>query len=225
MTPKRLRARSAGWFAVAVEVKICGLTRPADAALAARLGAAYLGVVFAESTRQVGPAVARDIVNAGGGVPVVGVFVSHPVEDILRLRESAGLSAVQLHGAYDAAVRMRLARERLPFWVVQHIAGPDDLDRLPEQADGASVLMVEPRVPGAVGGTGVALDLSLAQAARARMGRMRLALAGGLRPDTLARAVALVSPDIVDVSSGVESAPGLKDADRLARFLEVARDA
>jgi len=210
---------------LAVEAKICGLTRPGDAALAARLGASYLGVVFAESTRQVGQAGARDIVKAGGGVPVVGVFVSHPVDDILRLRDTTGLSAVQLHGSYDAAVRMRLMREKLPVWVVRHIASPDDIELLPEQADGAAVLMVEPQVPGALGGTGVALDLSLAQAARARVGRTRLALAGGLRPDTLARAIALVSPDIVDVSSGVESAPGLKDADRLARFLEVARDA
>ena len=120
---------------------------------------------------------------------------------------------------------MRLTREKLPVWVVQHIAGPDDLERLTDQVDGAAVVVIEPRVPGAVGGTGVALDLSLAQAARERVGRTRLALAGGLRPDTLARAIALVSPDIVDVSSGVESAPGLKDADRLARFLEVARDA
>jgi len=210
---------------LAVEAKICGLTRPGDAALAARLGASYLGVVFAESTRQVGQAGARDIVKAGGGVPVVGVFVSHPVDDILRLRDTTGLSAVQLHGSYDAAVRMRLMREKLPVWVVRHIASPDDIELLPEQADGAAVLMLEPQVPGAVGGTGVALDLSLAQAARARVGRTRLALAGGLRPDTLARAIALVSPDIVDVSSGVEAAPGLKDADRLARFLEVARDA
>jgi len=210
---------------LAVEAKICGLTRPGDAALAARLGASYLGVVFAESTRQVGQAGARDIVKASGGVPVVGVFVSHPVDDILRLRDTTGLSAVQLHGSYDAAVRMRLMREKLPVWLVRHIASPDDIALLPEQADGAAVLMVEPQVPGAVGGTGVALDLSLAQAARARVGRTRLALAGGLRPDTLARAIALVSPDIVDVSSGVEAAPGLKDADRLARFLEVARDA
>jgi len=85
-------------------------------------------------------------------------------------------------------------------------------------------VVIEPRVPGAVGGTGVALDLSLARSARAQVGRSRLALAGGLRPDTLARAIALVCPDIVDVSSGVESAPGLKDANRLARFMEVARD-
>ncbi len=208
-----------------VEAKICGLTRPGDAALAARLGAAWLGVVFAESTRQVGPATAREIVKAAGGVPVVGVFVSHPVDDMLRLRDSAGLNAVQLHGAYDAATRRRLRRERLPVWAVQHIAGPDDVEQLAEQAEGADVIMIEPRVPGAVGGTGVALDLTLAQLARARVGRQRLALAGGLRPDTLARAIALVCPDIVDVSSGVESAPGLKDADRLARFLEVARDA
>jgi phosphoribosylanthranilate isomerase len=210
---------------LAVEVKICGLTRPGDAALAARLGAGYLGVVFAESTRQVGAAVARDIVQAGGGLPVIGVFVSHPVDDILRLRDSTGLSAVQLHGAYNRTSRMRLRQERVPVWVVQHVSGPDDLEQLADQSDAAEVVMIEPRVPGAVGGTGVALDLGLARAARARLGRSRMALAGGLRPDTLARAVALVSPDIVDVSSGVESAPGLKDPDRLARFLEVARDA
>lgn len=209
---------------MAVEAKICGLTRPGDAALAARLGAAYLGVVFAESTRQVGPALAREIVAGGGGVPVVGVFVSHPVDEILRLRDAAGLSAVQLHGGYDAPARGRLQREQLPVWVVWHIAGAEDVERLADQAPGADVVMIEPRVPGAVGGTGVALDLALAQAARARVGRARMALAGGLRPDTLARAIALVCPDIVDVSSGVESAPGLKDADRLARFLEVARD-
>lgn len=207
-----------------VEAKICGLTRPRDAALAAGLGAAYLGVVFAESTRQVGPALAREIVKAGGGVPVVGVFVSHPVDEILRLRDGTGLSAVQLHGAYDAATWERLLREKLPAWVVHHIAGADDIERLEQPAPGAAVVMIEPRVPGAVGGTGVALDLSLAQLARARVGRQRMALAGGLRPDTLAHAIALVCPDIVDVSSGVESAPGVKDADRLARFLEVARD-
>lgn len=208
-----------------VEVKICGLTRPADAALAARLGARYLGVVFAESTRRVDPGVARDIVQAGNGVAVVGVFVSHPADDILRLRDSTGLSAVQLHGSYGHAVRERLRLEGVPVWVVQHIGGPDDIEQVAGASDGAEVVVLEPRVPGAVGGTGVALDLTLARAARERLGGSRVALAGGLRPDTLARAIALVSPDIVDVSSGVESAPGLKDPDRLARFLEVARDA
>lgn len=207
-----------------VDAKICGLTRPADAALAARLGASYLGVVFAESTRQVGEALARDIVSAGGGVPVIGVFVSHAVDDILRLRDAVGLSAVQLHGAYDESARRQLRQEQVTTWVVQHLAGPDDLERLPDQVSGAQVVVIEPRVPGAVGGTGVALDLSLARSARGQVGRARLALAGGLRPDTLARAIALVCPDIVDVSSGVESAPGLKDAGRLARFLEVAHD-
>ncbi len=207
-----------------VDAKICGLTRPGDAALAASLGAAYLGVVFAEGTRQVGPAMARDIVRAGGGVPVVGVFVSHPPEEIVRLRDSAGLSAVQLHGSYGPDAVARLQRERVSIWVVRHIAAASDVDELHDVSVAADVVMIEPRVPGAVGGTGVALDLSLAQLARSKVARRRMALAGGLRADTLARAIALVSPDIVDVSSGVESAPGLKDADRLARFLEVARD-
>ena len=210
---------------MAVDAKICGLTRPGDAALAARLGAAYLGVVFAESTRQVNTARAREIADAAGGVPVVGVFVSHSIDEILRLRDATGLSAAQLHGGYDAAGQSRLRQDSLPVWVVHHLGDPGDLEQLEEEVAGADVVMIEPRIPGAVGGTGVALDLSLARSARARLARSRLALAGGLRPDTLARAITLVCPDIVDVSSGVESAPGIKDANRLARFLEVARDA
>ena len=131
-----------------VEAKICGLTRPGDAALAARLGASYLGVVFADSSRQVGPAAAGDIVSAGGGLPVVGVFVSHPVDEILRLRDTVGFRGVQLHGAYDAAARVRLQREQVPVWVVQHISGPDDLEGLQERAVGADG--VSPGLPRAV---------------------------------------------------------------------------
>ena len=143
MIRRSWRGRSVGCDAVGVEVKICGLTRPGDAALAARLGAAYLGVVFAESTRQVGPAQARDIVKAAGGVPVVGVFVSHSVDEILRLRESAGLSAAQLHGSYDQEVRRRLKRERLPVWVVQHIAGPRVDEAPARRGAGGGAAMVE----------------------------------------------------------------------------------
>jgi phosphoribosylanthranilate isomerase len=110
-------------------------------------------------------------------------------------------------------------------WSVVRVADERDLERLAEAAAGASVVLVEPQVAGAHGGTGAALPLDLAALARERLSDARMALAGGLRPDTVQRAIALVRPDIVDVSSGVESAPGVKDADLLARFLEVTRDA
>jgi phosphoribosylanthranilate isomerase len=210
---------------VAVEAKVCGLTRAADAARAVRLGASYLGVVFAESPRQVGVPGARDIVAASDGVPVLGVFVQQSPDEILRLRDRAGLAGAQLHGEYEPAVRERLAREELLVWSVRRVGEERDLERLDEAAAGAAAVLVEPFVAGAHGGTGTALPLDLAALARVRRGATRMALAGGLRPETLERAIALVRPDIVDVSSGVESAPGIKDADLLARFLEVARDA
>ena len=204
---------------------MCGLTRPADAVRAVRLGASYLGVVFAESPRQVGTAAAREVVAASGGVPVLGVFVDASADEILRQRDRAGLAGAQLHGHYPLAVRERLAREELQVWSVLRVAEEQDLAGLLELAEGASVVLVEPRVAGAHGGTGISLPLELAALARERLGKARMALAGGLRPETVERAIALVHPDIVDVSSGVESAPGIKDADLLARFLEVTRDA
>jgi phosphoribosylanthranilate isomerase len=210
---------------VGVEAKVCGLARPADAARAARLGASYLGVVFAESPRQVGTSAARDIVAASDGVPVIGVFVDASADEILRQRDRAGLAGAQLHGTYGTAVRERLSREGLQVWSVLRVAEEQDLDGLSELVRGAAVVLVEPRVAGAHGGTGAVLPLELAALARVRLGDARMALAGGLRPETVERAIALVRPDIVDVSSGVESAPGIKDADRLARFMEVTRDA
>ena len=210
---------------MAVETKVCGLTRAADAALAVRLGAAYLGAVFAEGPRQVGTVAARDLVAASDGIPVLGVFVDTPIDEILRLRDRVGLAGAQLHGDYDLPARERLTREALLVWSVARVAAETDLDRLDELAGGAALVLVEPRVPGAHGGTGIALPLELAALASQRLGPVRMALAGGLRPETVARALALVGPDIVDVSSGVETAPGIKDADLLARFLEVTRDA
>jgi phosphoribosylanthranilate isomerase len=210
---------------VAVEVKICGLTRAADAALATRHGASWLGVVFAESPRRLGLAAARGIVAAAEGVPVLGVFVDATPDEILRMRDRAGLSGAQLHGAYDTAARQRLRGEGLLIWAVARLEDEAGLATLGALAEASDVVLVEPHVPGVQGGGGVPLSEELARAARRCLAHTRLALAGGLRPGTLEAAIALVQPDIVDVSSGVEQAPGMKDARLLARFLEIARDA
>lgn len=211
-----------------VEAKICGLTRPADAALARSLGASWLGVVMAEGPRRVGLGLAREIAAAGEGLPLLGVFVDSTPDEILRVRDRARLDGAQLHGEhgeYEEGVRARLRAEGMLVWSVARVAGEDDLGGLPALESNADVVLVEPHVAGAHGGTGTSLPLELAAGARVRLLASRMALAGGLRPEVLEAAIALVRPDVVDVSSGVEQAPGVKDPSLLARFMEIARDA
>lgn len=205
---------------MAVRVKICGLTRAEDAAFAATAGASYLGVVLAGGPRQVSPAGAADVVAASRGVPVLGVFGSQSAADIAAIAREAGLAGAQLHGLYTDEEAARLAGQGLIVWRVLRIASPADLDRLPSLVIPAETVLVEPRVPHAEGGAGVALDLALAAEARRRLAGRRMALAGGLTPETVGSAVTLVGPDVVDVSSGVESLPGIKDHEKIARFLE-----
>ena len=205
---------------MAVSVKICGLTRPEDAAAAAAAGASYLGVVFAGGPRRVSAARAGEIAAAARGVPVLGVFGDQPVEEILRIAGGAGLTGAQLHGAYTAEDAAGLAGAGLGVWRVLRIARPSDLDRLDEAWSAADTVLIEPRVARAEGGAGVPLDLAIALEARRRLAGRRMALAGGLTPGTVAPAVTLVRPDVVDVSSGVESLPGIKDHVKIARFLE-----
>jgi phosphoribosylanthranilate isomerase len=163
---------------------------------------------------------AADIAAASRGVPVLGVFGDQPLEEIVRASREAGLAGAQLHGRYLEQDAARLVAAGLMVWRVLRIARPEDLDLLPEASKGAATVLVEPRVAGAEGGAGVPLDLTLAVEARRRLADSPMALAGGLTPETVARAVALVRPDVVDVSSGVESLPGIKDHDKIARFLE-----
>jgi phosphoribosylanthranilate isomerase len=205
---------------VAANVKICGLIRAADGALAAEAGAGYLGVVFAGGPRMATTAQAAAIVAAAPGVPVLGVFSSQTVDEILRIRDQSGLAGAQLHGVYPREAAARLRQEGLLVWRVWRIAEPGDLDILSEMAEDADALLVEPRVAHAEGGTGVSLDLAVAREARSRLAGRTMVLAGGLTPDTVRAAVALVGPEVVDVSSGVERLPGIKDPDKIASFLE-----
>ncbi|MEP6571878.1 MAG: phosphoribosylanthranilate isomerase [Gemmatimonadota bacterium] len=205
-------------------VKICGLTRPEDAEAAVRFGASYLGVIFAGGPREVSPDRASEIVLAADGHPVVGVFAPQDFDDILRIRDRTGLRGVQLHRATSAEECGRLSDEGLLVIQVLRLAGHDDLaqvDRLAAESLSHAVL-VEPRVEGRLGGTGIALALEVAVEARRRLGGTRFFLAGGLTPESVSEAVSRVRPDAVDVSSGVEQIPGIKDIDRLARFMEAA---
>jgi phosphoribosylanthranilate isomerase len=163
---------------------------------------------------------------AADGRPVLAVWGPPDLDAILRTRDATGIRGVQLHGGSDPVLATRLREEGLIVWRVLRLAGAGDLSHLDHMMEGADALLIEPRVPGAEGGAGVALDLGIAAEAmgrvRASPDAPRTALAGGLRPDTVRRAIAEVRPDIVDVSSGVERSPGVKDPFLIRRFIAEA---
>lgn len=206
---------------MSVDAKICGLTRPEDAAFAAAHGAWRLGVVFASGPRVVTLAQARAIVAAAAGVPVLGVFGPQPLRTMLETVSAAGLAGIQLHGEHPPHVARELHAQGLEVWnVVPVRTGIDLAATLHLAATDANALLIEASAPGGSGGKGIALALDLARAARVAAPAIRFVLAGGLTADSVGEAIRVVGPDAVDVSSGVESSPGIKDPDRLARFLE-----
>ena len=205
---------------MSARVKICGLTRPEDAAAATQAGASYLGVVFAGGPRQVSVQGAARIAAASDGTPVFGVYGDQSVDEILRITEAAGLRGAQLHGPYATSATARLRQAGLQVWRVVRIAIPDDLDTLDSDPGNADAILVEPMVKHVAGGAGIALDLAVAREARARLSGRTMVLAGGLTPGTVREAAAFVRPEVVDVSSGVESLPGIKDPEKIARFME-----
>ena len=203
-----------------VAVKICGVTRPHDAAEAVRLGASYLGVIFAGGPRLVDVRIARAIAQAAGPVPVFGVFGSHSRDEILECCGTTGLRGAQLHGGGGPELERELAAAGLLVIRVIRVDSIRALDHLEEPVQPPGAVLVEPLVEGRLGGAGVPLSLELAALARRRLEGQRMFLAGGLTPENVADAVSRVSPDAVDVSSGVEQIPGIKDAHRMARFME-----
>jgi phosphoribosylanthranilate isomerase len=194
-------------------VKICGITRAVDADVAVEAGANALGFIFwPNSPRFVDPYSARAI--AGTLPPFVvpvGVFVNQPVEYVKGVAALVGLGAVQLHGDEDAAY---LARVRQP--VIKAVSVSDASDQL-DQWSPRTMLLLDVRDPVARGGTGRTIDWA---AAASIAKRRRSLLAGGLTPDNVAEAITLVQPYGIDVSSGVERSPGVKDPARIRALFE-----
>jgi phosphoribosylanthranilate isomerase len=205
---------------VGVKLKICGLMRAPDVSRAVESGASYLGVVFAGGPRTVAPEQVAELVRAGAGVPVFGVFAGQTVEEILQITDRTGLSGAQLHGSYSRTDAERLRASGLQVWRVVRIAAPADLDTLALAVPGSDAVLVEAKVPSVLGGSGVALEIAVAREARSRLVGHAMVLAGGLTPETVGHALAVIRPDIVDVSSGVEALPGIKDHEKIARFAE-----
>ncbi len=203
-------------------VKFCGLTRAEDAAEAVAAGAALVGVIFAGGPRMLDAGRAADVLApVPPSVGRVGVFGRQPLEEIAAVAERLGLAIVQLHGDPTPrdVERARAATGR-GIWAAARVEGqtlPPDLAELFAVAD---AVVLDAKVPGQLGGTGVRVPWAdVAARVAAARGRGRLVLAGGLTPESVAEAIRALAPDIVDVSSGVESAPGIKDHQRLHAFL------
>ncbi|MEK6612136.1 MAG: phosphoribosylanthranilate isomerase [Gemmatimonadota bacterium] len=210
------------------EVKFCGLTRAADAAFGSSIGAAFVGAIFAGGPRLLTAAGARTVFEAAasaGRARRVGVFGSQGVEEMLAVALETGLDVVQLHGTSQPAVVRQLRRHfGGEVWRVLRLRGELREQDLALAAEDVDALVVDAFVGDMLGGTGVPVDWDSLALTLERSGRPpRLVLAGGLRPDNVARAIELVAPDVVDVSSGVESAPGIKDQALMRAFAEAAR--
>jgi len=213
-------------------VKICGNTNLEDAALAVELGADAVGFVFAASRRQVTAAQVGAITRTlDGRVERVGVFDSRDAEEIARTAEEAGLTAVQLHGGLDEGLVERLAERfagdvkviQTLHWVVGADGAAAELAGQMERVAALGVVervLIDSKVGAAMGGTGVAFDWGAARRVfAAAPGGLRLIVAGGLRAENVARAIAGLRPWGVDVSSGVEAGVGRKDPVLVAQFI------
>ncbi len=207
-------------------VKICGLTRAEDVAAAAEAGASYVGFVFFEkSPRHLSPAVARGLaIEVPPGIAKVALVVDADDAALDALTRTVPLDMLQLHGreTLDRVAGIR-ARYGLPVMKAIGIADADDLDQIERYGAVADQLLIDAKPPRGAdrpGGNAAAFDWSLIAG---REWPVPWLLAGGLTPDNVSEAVQITGARQVDVSSGVERSPGIKDAAKIRSFIAAAR--
>lgn len=207
-------------------VKFCGMRRRQDAELAAALGAEFAGVILAPGgKRSITPEAAAELLQ---GLPLrrVGVFVDAAPEELRQAAETAGLDVVQLHGAETPEMAAALRAEGR--WEVWKALRPRDaaefvgeLERFAASVDG---IVLDGWSASAAGGTGQRFPWEAVAPLRNQVpDGLRLVVAGGLGPANVAEAIRLLSPEVVDVSSGVELAPGVKDPTAMPAFVAAVR--
>lgn len=198
---------------MAVLIKICGLTNMEDALFAAGAGADYLGFIFVPGTpRQTAPETVREIVRGlPPGVKTAGVFRDAPAAEIRRIMVFCGLDAVQLHGRETPETAETLADE-YEVWKALPFTSPSAVE-LSRRYSGCTILADSDKKDGAC----------VWEAARRAAGFTRLFLAGGLNCGNIAAALAAVRPAGVDICSGVEKSPGIKDHGKITSIITTVR--
>jgi phosphoribosylanthranilate isomerase len=200
-----------------VRIKICGLTRADDVWAAVSHGADALGFVFVPaSKRRISAAKAAELCReVPAFVASVGLFLDQSAEEIHAILHQVPLSLLQFHGGEPADFCRQFGR---PYIKAVSMSVGQPVRQAEKIFPDAAGILVDSHEPGGLGGTGKALDWS-----RIKAGAKPLILAGGLNPQNVAAAVQLTRPWAVDVSSGVEVSPGIKDADLIKRFIEEAK--
>jgi phosphoribosylanthranilate isomerase len=197
----------------APRVKVCGICRAEDAARAIDLGASAIGFVFwRDSPRYIEPDRARDIAaSVPDHITIVGVFVDQPPEQVIDVARLVPLGAVQLHGTESIEDFARVNQLLIKAVPLTDPFDASTIDGLPPFV----TVLLDAHDPVRRGGTGRTIDWTVAAAVAARR---KTILSGGLNAANVGEAIARVQPHMIDVSSGVESAPGRKDADKLREF-------
>jgi phosphoribosylanthranilate isomerase len=203
-----------------VQVKICGITRLVDAEAAVESGADALGFIFAQSPREITPQKARDIaLRISPFVKTVGVFVNEQSAKIRKIMDFCGLDLVQLHGNESVSICSELAPRVIKAFRVQEEAS---LLEIAEFKNHVRAILLDTYQKDINGGTGRTFDWKLAL--KAKKTGVPLVLSGGLRPENIREALERVNPFAIDISSGVEESPGIKDHERMRMFMEKVTD-
>jgi phosphoribosylanthranilate isomerase len=199
-------------------IKFCGITNLEDARAAVSAGAWAIGVIFWPGSRRAcDPGDAVEIAAAvKRRAEVVGVFVNQPLDEVAALADAVGLTMIQLHGDEGPVFCAEVAR-RTGCKVIKaaRVRGRSDIQAV--MAFKTDYHLLDSYVPGVAGGSGETFEW---EHARGHRGSVPVILSGGLTPDNVAEAIEITRPFAVDVASGVESAPGRKDHDKLAAFAD-----
>lgn len=208
-------------------IKLCGFTRASDVEAAARLGVDAIGFVFADSLRQVRMGEARELIararRANHRSPEIwGVFAHEPIDMIRQYVDFLGLDVVQLHGAFYSARDIKSIHEAEVVKGISFSGSEENMNEIQSAMDaGARAVLLDAVVEGQVGGTGRVVDWYAAAMAAARY---PVVLSGGLSYRNVAEAIRRVTPEMVDASSGLEMAPGVKDPALMSMFVEAVRE-
>jgi phosphoribosylanthranilate isomerase len=198
-------------------IKICGLTREQDVNSAVAAGADAVGFVFTDSPRQISIETARQLIShVPVGVLRVGLFLDQDRSEIRKVLDAVPLDVLQFHGRETEA---ECSGSGLPWLKAVAMESRNSVMQAERDYPGAMGLLLDSHVPGKRGGSGQVFDWSLS-----RPMEKPIWLAGGLNAENVGQAIRIVRPYAVDVSSGVESAPGIKDATRILAFIKAVNN-